>query len=67
MRNSDPCPRSRRKDGENEIANNSFMPESCMQGDVDTFYKEMAKHEAISSLVYTAAAAGKKLKLVPAI
>jgi aspartokinase/homoserine dehydrogenase 1 len=24
-----------------QISNNSFMPASCMQGDVDNFYKEM--------------------------
>jgi aspartokinase/homoserine dehydrogenase 1 len=28
-----------------EIANNSFMPASCMQGTVDDFYKAMAKEE----------------------
>ncbi|HTE24354.1 bifunctional aspartate kinase/homoserine dehydrogenase I [Flavitalea sp.] len=48
-----------------DIANNSFMPESCMKGDVDNFYKEMAKHEAHFKALYTeAAAAGKKLKFV---
>jgi len=48
-----------------DIANNSFMPEPCMQGDVDNFYREMAKHEAHFKALYTeAAAAGKKLKFV---
>jgi aspartokinase/homoserine dehydrogenase 1 len=28
-----------------DIANNSFMPESCMQGSVENFYAEMKKHE----------------------
>jgi bifunctional aspartokinase / homoserine dehydrogenase 1 len=28
-----------------DIANNSFMPASCMEGTVDNFYNEMAKHE----------------------
>jgi aspartokinase/homoserine dehydrogenase 1 len=27
------------------ISNNSFMPESCMKGSVEDFYKEMGKHE----------------------
>jgi aspartokinase/homoserine dehydrogenase 1 len=48
-----------------EISNNSFMPEECMQGDVENFYKEMEKHEAhFKSLVDEANAAGKKLKFV---
>jgi aspartokinase/homoserine dehydrogenase 1 len=28
-----------------DIANNSFMPASCMQGSVENFYTEMKKHE----------------------
>src|SRR5436190_1091012 len=28
-----------------DIENNSFMPESCMQGSVENFYAEMRKHE----------------------
>jgi len=28
-----------------DIANNSFMPDSCMQGSVENFYDEMRKHE----------------------
>ena len=48
-----------------DISNNSFMPESCMQGDVDNFYNEMEKHEVLFlNLVSEAAEAGKKLKFV---
>ena len=48
-----------------DISNNSFMPESCMKGDVDNFYSEMEKHEVLFlNLVSEAAAAGKKLKFV---
>jgi len=32
-----------------EIANDSFLPLSCMEGDVPNFYKELAKHEDISA------------------
>jgi aspartokinase/homoserine dehydrogenase 1 len=49
----------------NEIANNSFMPESCMTGSVEHFYEQMEKEEAHFQLLYKAAvAAGKKLKFV---
>jgi len=48
-----------------DIANNSFMPASCMQGTVDDFYKEMAKEEKhFKQLVDEANAAGCKLKFV---
>jgi aspartokinase/homoserine dehydrogenase 1 len=48
-----------------DIANNSFMPPSCMQGSVDNFYKEMAKEERhFKELYLSANAAGKKLKFV---
>ncbi len=48
-----------------DISNNSFMPESCMQGSVDDFYKAMAKEEAHFKKLYESAAAeGKKLKFV---
>ncbi|MGH2647039.1 MAG: ACT domain-containing protein, partial [Ginsengibacter sp.] len=48
-----------------DINNNSFMPESCMRGDVENFYNEMEKHEAhFLKLVKDANAAGKKLKFV---
>lgn len=43
-----------------EIDNNSFMPSSCMQGDVENFYREMAKEEAhFRNLYEEAAKAGK--------
>jgi bifunctional aspartokinase / homoserine dehydrogenase 1 len=48
-----------------DINNNSFMPESCMKGDVEDFYSEMEKHEVLFlNLVSEAAEAGKKLKFV---
>ena len=48
-----------------DITNISFMPESCMKGDVESFYNEMEKHEAhFSKLVSEANNAGKKLKFV---
>jgi len=48
-----------------DISNNSFMPEPCMKGDVENFYKEMEKHEDhFKKLVEEAKQAGKKLKFV---
>jgi aspartokinase/homoserine dehydrogenase 1 len=48
-----------------DIANESFMPLSCMTGDVDHFYKEMAVHEEHFKTLYKLAAdAGNKLKFV---
>ncbi len=48
-----------------DIANNSFMPPSCMKGTVDDFYREMAVHEShFRELVKEAAAKGCKLKFV---
>lgn len=48
-----------------EISNISFMPESCMKGDVENFYKEMEKHEDyFKKLVEKAKKADKKLKFV---
>ena len=48
-----------------DISNNTFMPESCMQGSVDDFYKAMLKEEAHFKKLYQAATAeGKKLKFV---
>ncbi|MBL7743586.1 MAG: bifunctional aspartate kinase/homoserine dehydrogenase I [Chitinophagaceae bacterium] len=48
-----------------EIANNSFMPVSCMKGSVDDFYKEMAKEEAHFKKLYDKAnSEGTKLKFV---
>ncbi len=48
-----------------EILNNSFMPVSCMEGDVENFYEEMAKEEEhFKKLYMEASQAGKKLKFV---
>ena len=48
-----------------DISNTSFMPESCMTGDVANFYAEMEKQESHFKQLYEAAAAeGKKLKFV---
>lgn len=48
-----------------DISNASFMPESCMTGTVENFYKEMEKHEVhFRSLYDKAAANGNKLKFV---
>lgn len=48
-----------------DIANNSFMPPSCMQGSVDDFYKAMAKEEAHFKKLYDEANdKGCKLKFV---
>lgn len=48
-----------------DITNESFMPEDCMKGDVENFYKEMEKHEDhFLKLVSKAKAEEKKLKFV---
>lgn len=48
-----------------DISNNSFLPESCMQGTVEDFYKEMERHEKYFKQLYKeAASTGKKLKFV---
>jgi aspartokinase/homoserine dehydrogenase 1 len=48
-----------------DIVNNSFMPASCMQGDVENFYNEMAKEEQHFKKLYEKAnAEGTKLKFV---
>lgn len=48
-----------------DISNESFMPESCMTGSVENFYKEMEKQEAHFKKIYDKAAAnGNKLKFV---
>ena len=48
-----------------DISNNTFMPPSCMQGSVDDFYNEMAKHEDhFKNLYNEASKAGNKLKFV---
>ncbi|MFZ9661608.1 MAG: ACT domain-containing protein, partial [Chitinophagaceae bacterium] len=38
-----------------EIENNSFLPESCMKGTVEDFYKELEHHEAHFLSLYKAA------------
>ena len=49
----------------NEIANDSFMPESCMKGSVDDFYAAMAKEEEHFKKLYEKASGeGCKLKFV---
>ena len=48
-----------------DISNNTFMPPSCMEGSVDDFYREMAKHEDHFKKLYDEASkAGNKLKFV---
>lgn len=48
-----------------EIANNSFMPQSCMTGTVEDFYGEMTKEEThFKKLLSDANTAGCKLKFV---
>ncbi len=50
-----------------DIANNSFMPEACMQGSVEDFYEAMETHEDHFKKLYEAAAkTGDKLKFVAA-
>ncbi len=48
-----------------DIVNNSFMPEACMQGTVQDFYKSMEMHEThFQSLFAAAHEKGNKLKFV---
>jgi aspartokinase/homoserine dehydrogenase 1 len=48
-----------------DISNETFMPESCMTGDVENFYKQMEKEEDHFKKIYIKAAAnGNKLKFV---
>lgn len=48
-----------------DIKNSSFMPEACMQGTVEDFYREMHKHEKhFLSLYNKATEANCKLKFV---
>ena len=47
-----------------DISNNSFMPESCMKGDVENFYKEMEKHEAHFQNCYGSSSSRQKIKFV---
>ncbi len=51
----------------NDVENVSFMPESCMQGSIDNFYKEMEKYEQhFRGLLENAVSTGSKLKFVAA-
>lgn len=48
-----------------DITNNSFLPASCMEGDVAAFYVELAKHEGHFRALYDEAfEKGQKLKFV---
>ena len=48
-----------------DITNNSFMPEACMQGSVEDFYVAMEAHEAHFKKLYQAAdKMDNKLKFV---
>jgi aspartokinase/homoserine dehydrogenase 1 len=48
-----------------DIRNESFLPESCLAGDVAAFYEQLAVHEPHFRALYeAAAAAGKRLKFV---
>lgn len=48
-----------------DITNNSFMPESCMRGSVEDFYRELGVHEAhFAGLYHKAKANGCILKFV---
>ena len=48
-----------------DIVNESFMPESCMQGTVEDFYAQMLLHEShFKQLFLKAEKGGKKLKYV---
>ena len=48
-----------------DVANESFLPPSCLEGDVKAFYEQLAVHEPHFRALYDAAAAqGKRLKFV---
>ncbi len=48
-----------------DISNNSFMPDACMQGSVEDFYQSMEEHEShFKKILDEATAAGCKLKFV---
>lgn len=48
-----------------DISNSSFLPEECMTGDVESFYKSLLKNETHFKTLYQAAANnGCKLKFV---
>lgn len=47
------------------IKNERFLPESCMEGDVDNFYKEIEKHEDHFLAIFRKASGnGRRLKFV---
>jgi len=51
-----------------EIESRSFLPESCLKGSVENFYKEMELHEDhFKSLYNEAAKSGCKLKFVASL
>jgi bifunctional aspartokinase / homoserine dehydrogenase 1 len=51
-----------------DIESRSFLPESCLQGSVEDFYKEMELHEDhFKSLYENAAKNGSKLKFVASL
>ena len=48
-----------------DVANESFLPASCLEGDVAAFYEQLAGHEPHFRALYDAAASqGKRLKFV---
>jgi aspartokinase/homoserine dehydrogenase 1 len=48
-----------------DVANNSFLPQGCMEGTVEDFYKELPNHEEHFKQLFTQAQeAGSKLKFV---
>ncbi|GAA4018819.1 bifunctional aspartate kinase/homoserine dehydrogenase I [Hymenobacter fastidiosus] len=48
-----------------DIQNTSFLPASCLEGDVAAFYEQLAAHESHFRQLYDeATAAGKKLRFV---
>jgi aspartokinase/homoserine dehydrogenase 1 len=48
-----------------DVANESFLPPSCLEGDVAAFYEQLAVHEPHFRALYDAAASqGKRLKFV---
>ena len=48
-----------------DIEINGFLPSTCLEGDVEAFYTQMAAHESHFRALYDAAtAAGKRLKFV---
>ncbi|HMT06438.1 MAG TPA: bifunctional aspartate kinase/homoserine dehydrogenase I [Pyrinomonadaceae bacterium] len=51
-----------------DIANEGFLPESCLQGNVEDFYTEMLKHEShFRKLLDDAASDGKMLKYIASL